>query len=188
MVPRFTVVLASASPRRQLLLRKILDDFEVFAPNLDESSETLPLEERSKELAMRKALFVNRDDALVIGSDTIVGLDNQALGKPENAEDARATLAILSGRTHVVITGVALVWPGGSHAFADTTNVTFRELSQAEITAYVDTGEPMDKAGSYAIQGGAVGFAGQVDGDIDTVIGLPVAALACALETHELAR
>jgi septum formation protein len=146
-----------------------------------------PLESRAKFLALAKAKCAARNDEIVIGSDTIVGLGHEALGKPQDVADAKSMLERLSGRSHVVITGVGIVWPEGSHAFAETATVHFRELSRSEIEAYVAGGEPMDKAGSYAIQGGAAQFGEVVEGDMDTVIGLPVASLANALEAHGLA-
>ncbi len=187
MVPRFPVVLASASPRRRQLLQRICREFEVFAPNLDESSELLPLEDRATELALLKAQSIQGEDALVIGSDTIVCLRADALGKPIDAVEASAMLNRLSGREHVVITGVALVWPTGSHTFCETATVAVRELSGAEIDKYIAGGEPMDKAGAYAIQGGAASFARVTSGDENTVIGLPLDALRKALEAHGLA-
>ncbi len=182
------MILASASPRRRELLKRILPEFEVFKPNLDESSGTLPLSERARELAIRKASLVDRRDALVIGSDTIVDVDGRALGKPVDEADARSMLSQLAGREHAVITGVALMWPGGSHALCEVATVSFRRLTDAQINNYIASGEPMDKAGAYAIQGRAAAFAEVIEGDIDTVIGLPIRGLADALEQHGLAR
>ena len=139
------------------------------------------------ELALKKAEAIWALEATVIGADTIVGLGNESLAKPADAADAVEMLRRLSGRAHRVITGVAIRWPDGQTAFSDTAEVEFRELSDEEIQVYVGTGEPMDKAGAYAIQGGAAGFVANLEGDVDTVIGLPVAQLAWRLQALGLA-
>ena len=151
---------------------------------VDEDSLTVadPFE-TAKALALAKAEEVAgyRPDALVIGSDTVVALDGgdrRQLAKPQGRADAVAMLRKLSGRCHSVITGVAIVAPGWKRVDADATTVCFRVLSDDEIEAYVDSGEPMDKAGGYAIQGGAAGFVEQTDGSISNVIGLPIELLA----------
>lgn len=181
-VPRFPVVLASASPRRAALLGRILEKFQVYDANVDESSSLLPLEHRAVHLALEKARSVTVAGCLVVGADTIVGIDDESFGKPVSDADARDMLERLSGGEHRVMTGVALLWPGGEHSFCDVTRVTFRPLTAEEIDLYVQTGEPRDKAGAYAIQGGAQKFATSVDGDVDTVIGLPVARLKVELD------
>jgi len=188
MVPGFPVILASASPRRRELLKQIFPDFQVRAPNLDESSDEYPLEQRAANLAIRKANCFSGEGSLVIGSDTIVVLNDQALGKPEDEVDAKAMLSKLSAATHQVMTGVAFTWPGGSHSFCEVASVAIRELSISEIDAYVESGEPMDKAGAYAIQGCAAAFATVTQGHVETVIGLPTSALAQALREHGVAR
>ena len=187
LVPRYPIVLASASPRRKELLGNLFEQFDVQSPDVDESSQTLPLEKRVTELASAKAEAIWAVEATIIAADTIVGLGDEALGKPTDEDDAVEMLKRLSGRVHRVITGVAIRWPDGSTAFSDTAEVEFRELSGDEILKYVENGEPMDKAGSYAIQGGAAGFASRVEGDLDTVIGLPVAQLAWRLRALGLA-
>lgn len=149
----------------------------------------------AKRLARAKALGVAiaRPDALVIAADTVVAADDLLLAKPKTKQDALQMLMTLSGREHTVATGVALIWPGangmaaGNHAFADVARVRFRRIAPEEAAAYVETGEPMDKAGAYAIQGGAAKFVETVEGDLDTVIGLPVAALREALLKLRLA-
>ncbi|MDQ2985098.1 MAG: Maf family protein [Armatimonadota bacterium] len=155
--------------------------FQVYDSNIDESSSLLPLEHRAVHLALEKARSVTVGGKLVIGADTIVGMGDQSLGKPEGDANARDMLRRLSGGEHRVITGVAVLWPGGEHSFCEVTRVTFRPLTAEEIDLYVSTGEPQDKAGAYAIQGGARKFATRVDGDIDTVVGLPVARLTAEL-------
>jgi septum formation protein len=187
LVPRYPVVLASASPRRKALLGRLFDSFEVANPDVDENSVTLPLEKRATELAAAKAQAVWALEAIVIAADTIVGLGDESLAKPEDEEDAKAMLRRLSGRAHRVITGVAVRWPDGETTFADVAELVFRDLTEQEIESYVSTGEPMDKAGAYAIQGGAADFAVSVEGDVDTVVGLPVAQLAWRLKALGLA-
>lgn len=179
------IVLASASPRRQTLLRRLFPDFTVDPADLDEDALTQPNPVATAEaLALAKARWVatRHPEAVVIGGDTVVALGRESgsrqLTKPRDIEDARAILRTLSGRSHVVITGMALVGRGKEHTFHEISTVTFRPLSDAEIDAYVATGEPMDKAGAYASQGGAAAFIERLEGDLDNVIGLPVARLA----------
>lgn len=189
MVPKYPVVLASASPRRVELLRELITDFEVLPADLDEDSLTVkdPWETaRTLALAKAKAVALLRPDALVIGSDTVVALPSFEstiqLAKPTDEEDAKKMLAALSGKSHWVITGVALVWPEGEVVEADETEVTFRDLTAQEISEYVDSGEPMDKAGAYAIQGGAASFVVTTTGSLSNVIGLPVDLLRKLLD------
>jgi septum formation protein len=183
------IVLASASPRRQELLRIAGIPFTVQPADIDES----PLADESprgcaERLARGKALAVSqsRPRDCVLGADTIVVVDDAILGKPRDADDAARMLRMLSGRTHAVITGVCLVSPvvsgqGSVASEADlvtaseTTLVTFCELSDDEIHDYVVTGEPMDKAGAYAIQGMASRWIPRIEGDYSNVVGLPVA-------------
>jgi septum formation protein len=177
-----SVVLASGSPRRQHLLLDLVEDFEIYVPNVDE--DPLPGEDpvaTAERLARIKAEAVLkvRPDCLVIGGDTVVALPNedgtfQQLSKPANGRDAERILKLLSGKTHLVISGVCLAWDNGIRVLSDTTRVTFRELTPVEIKSYVKTGEPMDKAGAYACQGGAKGFIESMDGSLTNVIGLPV--------------
>lgn len=174
------IVLASASPRRRELLGNLVRKFDVLPSEVDEfHHEIAEPTERAIRIASDKAGAVAklRPEALVIGADTIVAFEVDDtyvhLEKPTDSEDAKRMLRLLSGRTHLVITGVVLIWPAGLHSFSETTLVTFRNLSQAEIDSYVATGEPLDKAGGYAIQGGAAGFATDIEGSRDNVIGLP---------------
>ena len=186
---KHAIVLASASPRRAELLSRICANFEIMPAEVDET----PLaREEAVALALRlarlKAAWVasRRPEALVIGSDTVVALGERLLAKPETSEEACTMLSALSGREHRVITAVALVWPGGEEAFADIARVTFRPLGADEIAAYVATGEPMDKAGGYAIQGGASSFVAKLEGCLDTVVGLPVEAISQRLRALQL--
>lgn len=176
------VVLASGSPRRQHLLLELVEDFEIFVPDIDEDALTTsdPVETAEK-LSLAKASFVfeQRPEGFVIGGDTVVALQNEdgsftQLGKPKNKKDAEKILGMLSGKTHLVVTGVSFVWSGGKRTFSETSKVSFRELDAAEIKAYVATGEPMDKAGAYASQGGAAKFIEKIEGSKFNVIGLPI--------------
>jgi nucleoside triphosphate pyrophosphatase len=184
----YPVVLASGSPRRRELLLRLIHDFEVFVSDVDESF--VPGESPDHltiRLATEKALAVRefRQNALVIGGDTVVaiadGIGWEILGKPRDAEDARRMLARLSGRTHFVTTGICVAWPKGEVAFADETRVVFRELTKTQIEDYVDSGESLDKAGSYAIQGAAAAFIEGIDGSLTNVVGLPTERLGQVL-------
>jgi septum formation protein len=188
-----SVVLASGSPRRQHLLLELVEDFEIYVPNIDEDALTSPDPVATAEaLASAKAMAVLnvRPDCLVIGGDTVVALPNgdgsfQQFAKPGSPKDAEKILKLLSGKTHLVITGVCLAWDEGSRVISETSEVTFRELTAAEIKAYVKTGEPMDKAGAYACQGGAKSFIEKMEGSQYNVIGLPLERLKEALAEFE---
>lgn len=179
---RTPIVLASASPRRRELLASVGLTFTVDPADVDEESMS-QLEPRQQAVALAelKAGHVARRyaDAVVIGADTIVTVDGQALGKPEDAEDARRMLRMLSGRTHEVITGVAVVdaATGRMASDAERTLVTFRALSEEEIARYVASGEPMDKAGAYAIQGRGALLVSRIEGCYPNVVGLPLVVL-----------
>ena len=172
------LVLASASPRRRELLRCAGISFEVQAANIAE--DPLPGEsakECAERLAREKALAVARlrPNDVVLGADTIVVVDDRILGKPRDVADAARMLRLLSGREHQVITGVCLVVSGQCSVASETTTVTMSAMSEREIADYVSTGEPMDKAGAYAIQGIASRWIPRVEGDYSNVVGLPVA-------------
>ena len=174
------VVLAIGSPRRRELLARLIPEFEVLVADVDEEALTVPDPfETAERLAEAKARAVARlrPEALVIGGDTVVALGETQLAKPKDEADARRMLRALSGRRHVVATGVSLVSPQGVETFHDRTWVVFRDLTDDEIAAYVATGEPMDKAGAYAIQGGAAGFVASREGSESNVIGLPLELL-----------
>ncbi|MBU3698912.1 MAG: septum formation inhibitor Maf [Candidatus Kapabacteria bacterium] len=180
------LVLASQSPRRQALMRHVGFQFTSIVPSIDEDAvdTSLPPHEYVRELAFRKAIRgceMTQVDAIVIGSDTTVVLDDEVLNKPADADDAARMLRRLSGRTHVVHTGLALVGRGkglGRRVASRATKVTFRELSDEEIAAYVASGSPLDKAGAYGIQDdfGAV-FVSHVEGCYYTIVGLPLELL-----------
>jgi septum formation protein len=172
------LVLASASPRRQELLRNAGIAFEMQPAHINE--EPLPGESAkdcAERLAREKALAIasQRPHDVVLGADTVVTIDSQLLGKPTNAEDAARMLRQLSGRDHQVITGVCLAFNGHVSVASETTQVTVNELTEKEISDYVASGEPMDKAGAYAIQGIASRWIPRIEGDYFNVVGLPVA-------------
>jgi septum formation protein len=172
------LVLASASPRRQELLRNAGIPFEVQPAHTPE--DPLPREgakDCAERLAREKALAVakQRPRDVVLGADTVVVVDGQILGKPVDAADAARMLRMLSGREHKVITGVCVVANGQSSVASETTTVTMSEISEKEIADYVATGEPMDKAGAYAIQGIASRWIPRIEGDYSNVVGLPLA-------------
>ena len=150
------LILASASPRRQELLRLITEDFTVFPAAVDESlPPVLSVQKAAQYLARKKALAVANEypNDIVLGSDTTVVLENAIFGKPKTPEHAAKMLRQLSGKTHTVITGVALAQGERVSSFQTETAVTFYPLTEEQIQAYLATGEPMDKAGSYGIQG-----------------------------------
>ncbi|MGA7079736.1 MAG: Maf family protein [Terriglobales bacterium] len=176
------LVLASASPRRQELLRRAGIPFEVQAAHIAE--EPLPGEsakECAERLAREKALAIARlcpdlrPNDVVLAADTVVVVEGQILGKPCDGADAARMLRMLSGRVHQVITGVCLVVGGQCSVGSETTSVTMSEISEKEISDYVVGGEPMDKAGAYAIQGIASRWIPRIEGDYSNVVGLPVA-------------
>ena len=172
-------ILASKSPRRRELLSEITKDFEIVTKEVD---ETLPNDIHPRDgveiLAVRKGEVVAREvgeDNIVISSDTLVELGGVPLGKPVDKEDAVRMLTDLSGKAHNVHTGVAVHYRGKSFSGVATTAVYFREMTDKEIRDYVDSGDPMDKAGSYGIQSGGGKFVEKIEGDYDTVVGLSVA-------------
>lgn len=179
-----TLILASASPRRRELLGLTGLPFLIDAPDVDESC-SLPPREAVKELSRRKALAASKlhPGCVILAADTLVAVDEKALGKPQDAEDAFRMLSLLSGRWHQVYTGVTVVAIGGSlHCEADVTDVHFEEMSEDTIRRYIATGEPMDKAGAYAVQGIAGLWIDQLRGSHTNVIGLPMALTRRLLE------
>ena len=183
-----TILLASKSPRRAALLRQIGAAFKAVPTGADETIPPDTAPERVVEtLAMRKAraaLNAQTDSTwkqydLTLGADTIVCLNGLILGKPNGVPDAMRMLQTLSGKTHRVLTGIALIWKSGEEeAWHEETRVTFRNLSEREIEAYAKSGGPMDKAGAYGIQEQAGAFAARIEGCYFNVVGLPLARLA----------
>ena len=175
------LILASGSPRRAELLRQAGIPFDVLPADVDETPHPGEAPEAYvQRLAIAKASRVAAAHAgrAVLGADTTVVIDGEVLGKPGDSAEAVRMLTRLSGRSHLVLTGVCLVAPDGERQSAvATTTVEFRPLSASEIDDYVRSGEPMDKAGAYAIQGGAAGFVSRFDGAFDNVVGLPLALI-----------
>ena len=173
------LILASQSPRRKELLGLFHIPFTVRVADIDETMD--PDKDPAEEVARvskLKALAIPREtDDVVIAADTIVVLDGNVLGKPVDAANARAMLCALSGRDHQVMTGVTVLAGETCLTHTEVTDIHFRSLSQKEIDNYVATGEPMDKAGAYGIQGGAALFAEKMQGDYYNVMGLPVCKL-----------
>ena len=181
-VPR--VVLASASPRRRDLLRLIGIPHKIRPADIDETyiSGEQP-RQHAERLARAKAdkVAATESDALVIGADTIVVVDGNVLGKPGNEADAVRMLSMLSGRSHVVITAVATAYDGRVVSGVEEVVVAFRDLSREEIESYIATGEPMDKAGAYGIQGFGATIVRRVEGDYFAVMGLPLVRLTALM-------
>jgi len=182
------LVLASASPRRRELLLQAGYAFTVHPAHIPE--DPLPDEDPIAyvvRLAREKAERVFREladpAAVVLGADTTVTVDRQILGKPEDAADAKRMLRMLAGKSHRVITGVAAATARGTEVAAEVTAVRFLTLSDGEIAAYVATGEPLDKAGAYAIQGRAARWIPRVEGCYFNVVGLPLALVSMLLES-----
>lgn len=198
-LPSVKLILASASPRRAELLRALGLTFEVHAATQGADPEDVvpdapapgedpvrAAEQIARRLADTKAdaVALQEPEAVVIGADTIVVLEGRFLGKPRNPDDARGMLRALSSRHHHVVTGVSVVRTSPPLRLADSavTAVWFRPLRDDEIERYVTSGEPMDKAGAYGIQGQASLFVERIDGDYFTVVGLPLSRLAALLE------
>lgn len=191
------IILASASPRRKELLEQIGLQFDICPAKGEEViTKTIPYEvvqelasQKAKEVAgMVKAYeasheeLVTPQDIMVIGADTIVAYENQILGKPKDEEDAFRVLSMLSGNKHAVYTGVSIVLLGasgkaGELTFYEKTDVVMRGMSEEEIRRYIATGEPMDKAGAYGIQGKCAIYIDKIVGDYNNVVGLPIAAI-----------
>ncbi len=180
------LVLASASPRRREMLAMFPFGIEVIVPAVEE--HLVPGEssiETAKRLAcekMREVVLRRGDASPVLAADTIVVVKGEMLGKPRDARDAERMLRLLSGTVHQVITGVAIGWRGEEKVFAVSSDVAFRPLSEKEIADYVASGEPMDKAGAYAVQGLGGAFVSMVHGSVSNVIGLPLAEVTVALQ------
>lgn len=171
------IILASKSVRRQELLAKITTNFKIETADIDETIN--PKKELKKELeriALNKAavIFKNNPDSIVIGSDTIVVLENQILLKPKDKEDARNILKKLSGKTHFVYTAVAIISNKKTVSFIDESTVEFANLTNEEIEKYLNTDEPYDKAGAYGIQGSGGLFINSINGDYYSIMGLPI--------------
>ena len=175
------VVLASASPRRKELLSLIFNEYDIRPADCD---ETLPEGIKAQEAVEYLSLIKNKatveicdENSLVISADTVVAVEGEILGKPQDKEDARRMISLLSGREHQVFTGVTLSLNGNFKTFSEKTDVVFYKLTDKEIEDYISTDEPYDKAGAYGIQGKAGLLVKAVNGDYYNVVGLPVARL-----------
>ena len=177
------LILASTSPRRREILASLGVTFEVIAPQFDEQvSARTPIQKEVLDFAVGKArsVAVNHPGSIVIGSDTMIQLGGEKIGKPLDQADARRILGLLSGRTHEIHTAVAIIDGAGGPGLmtVETVLVTMRELSSGEISRYVETGESLDKAGAYSIQGQGRRLIAAVEGDYLAAVGLPIQAIA----------
>ena len=184
------LVLASASPRRRELLTQAGFTFTVHPADINEDVQpdedaTAYVTRLAREKARKTFDDLNDAGAVVLGADTSVVLDGEILGKPVDAADAARMLVALSGRTHRVITGVAVVSAGRVEVAAEVTGVRFRAVSAEEIAGYVASGQPMDKAGAYGIQGLAAKWIPRIEGCYFNVVGLPLALVCAMLEEHD---
>ncbi len=181
----YRFILASASPRRRELLKQIGVTFEVMPAKGEEVITKEQPEQAVMELSRQKAeeiaAGIQDEQVLVLGADTVVAYDGKILGKPKDETDARAMLSMLNGRTHSVFTGVTVIvirnGKSEIHSFYEETKVTMYPMTDAQISYYIQTEEPMDKAGAYGIQGKGAVFIEKINGDYNNVVGLPVAKI-----------
>jgi septum formation protein len=180
------VVLASASPRRQELIKLIFDSVEILPADCDETlPEGIGAREAVEYLSKIKndaSAKLTEKENLVISADTVVAVDNEILGKPVDKEDARRMISLLSGKVHQVYTGVTLSLNGKTKTFSEKTNVEFFDLTENEIEEYISSKEPYDKAGAYGIQGKAGLLVKGINGDYYNVVGFPIARLKREIE------
>lgn len=192
------IILASASPRRKELLKQIGIVYQIIPSTLEEKTTKILPQEVVQELSCQKAIDICRrleeqkeEDFTVIGADTVVSFMDTIMGKPKDKEDAYRMLSLLQGNVHQVYTGVTLCYkrkgmPVMPYTFYERTDVSMYPMSGHEIRAYVDSGEPLDKAGSYAIQGGCAAYIQSICGDYNNVVGLPVGRLYQELKQRNL--
>lgn len=183
------VILASKSPRRKQLLGLLNIDFEAIPADIDEEiNPNNDLVKEIEKLSYQKANYVyqRNKDSLVIGSDTIVKINGQVLGKPKTYEQAKQMLRLLSNNTHEVVTGVTIITNDQIETFSSIASVTFYPLTEEEIEEYVKTNEPMDKAGAYAIQGIGSKYIKSINGDFYTIMGLPIGELYHRLQKYKI--
>lgn len=179
------IILASSSPRRKELMMKMGYDFKVISKDIDENFDAkMSVYENVKAVAVKKACAIENEnpDALIIGCDTIVVLDGIVFGKPKSKDDAFDMLRKLSGKTHEVMSGVAIIYKNDVINFAVVSEVTFKNLSNDDIINYIKTGECFDKAGSYAIQGIGGTLIENYSGELDNIIGLPTEEIKDVLD------
>ena len=174
------LILASKSPRRQELMRLITHDFSAVDPSVDEAvPDGIGPETTAEMLACRKAIAAAKQfpGDWVVGADTVVEIKGERIGKPRDCEDAKRMLRLLEGKLHHVHTGVCIAGPGGTESFVSSAEVWFAPMSEDEIEEYAASGEGMDKAGAYGIQGSGARFVREIHGDYYAVVGLPVQRL-----------
>lgn len=172
------IILASQSPRRRELLKYITSDFEVRVSEVDETlPDNISPENAVLYLSEIKAQPFKNENCTVIGADTVVAIDKKILGKPQDTEEAKEMLSLLSGKEHSVFTGVTVIKGEKRESFFCETKVKFYELSDEDIDNYIKTGEPLDKAGAYGIQGFGSLLVEKIDGDYFNVVGLPISKL-----------
>ena len=174
------IILASASPRRKEILELADLKFDIMPSNAQEITTKTAPNEVVMELASIKAKDIykkSEKQSMIVGADTVVAYQGQILGKPADEADAKRMLTMLSGQTHEVYTGVCIIEDGKTKTFYEETKVTFYEISDEQIDHYIKTGEPMDKAGSYGIQGKAAVFIKGIEGDYYNVVGFPIARI-----------
>lgn len=180
-------ILASASPRRKELLLDMHIPFDVLpSSNEEHFDSTLPVEQAIEKIAYNKAksVYELHPGAIVLGCDTMVALHDKVLGKPKDKEEARAMLQMLSGKTHQVISGVAILQEGREDIFHQVSNVTFYELDEELIERYINSDEPYDKAGGYGIQGTGKLLVSEIQGDYFNIVGLPIAKVYRILKKY----
>lgn len=183
------IILASASPRRKEILENINVKFDIVKSDID---EVILEDELPPQVVMRLAFEKSMDvaksnqESLVIGADTIVVFNNKVLGKPKDKEDARNTIRLLSGNTHEVITGISLINLSANKKIIDyvVSKVKFKDLSEDDINDYINTGESLDKAGAYGIQGYGSLLIEEIQGDYFNIVGLPISKLSDLVKTH----
>lgn len=181
------IILASGSPRRKELLTMIGIDFDVIVADIEEKIDySNDLVKEIEKLSFQKAnaVFTNHQDKIVIGSDTIVKLNSTVFGKPKTKQEAKEMLKTLSNKTHQVVTAVTILSKDKKETFSSITDVTFYELDDKQIDEYVESVEPLDKAGAYAIQGKGCEFVKKINGDYYTVVGLPIAEVYRRLQNY----
>jgi len=177
---KYNLILGSQSPRRKELLQWSFVPYQIFTSDIEEVSAENEVEKFVMDIARQKAEAVHQmvlskvENPFVIGADTIVVSDGYILGKPRNLEHAREILQSLSGKTHLVFTGVCFVWGNKSYSFYEETQVSFDHISDFQLTNYLETKESLDKAGAYGIQGAALGFIKEIKGCYSNVVGLPI--------------
>ncbi len=172
------IILATSSPRRKELMKLLEYDFETISSDIEEIiNPKLKFDDLVMDLSFQKAysVFKNHKDSIVLGFDTLVVIDNRILGKPKDEKEAKLFLSILSGKTHQVLTGCSILTKGYSKTCYSKATVSFSQLTEEEISKYVATKEPLDKAGAYGIQGYGAKFVKGINGDYYTIMGFPVA-------------